>query len=57
MLKLNKKKLHDKIIWYNYIKSVQNLEKCTINFSYWVEIQIVESKNHVLYKWKINKQI
>ena len=42
-------------MWRDYIKGVQNLEKYAIGFFCWVEIQMIEPRDHVLRKWKIDK--
>lgn len=32
MLSINEKKLYAGVRWQDYVKSVQNVEKCTIDF-------------------------
>ena len=31
---MNKKRSHTKVVYYNYVKEVQNQEICIIDFSY-----------------------
>ena len=37
MLSVNRKKLCAKIMWHDYVKGEQNLEKCIIDLFYWVK--------------------
>ena len=39
MFNVDKKRLRVGIMWRDYIKSVQNLEKYAINFSCWIEFK------------------
>ena len=57
MLNVNKKRSYTKVIWYNYIKDMQNLEKYTIDFFYWVgnlgrpDNHIQHDKNEIKIEW------
>ena len=44
-------------MWHDYIKDMQNLERCAINYSYWVKIQGIEPGNHILRGWKVDKWV
>ena len=67
MLSINKKRSYTGIIWHDYIKSVQNLEKCVFNFFCWVRNfgrlnnHIQYSKNKIEIEWvwfcKVSKHI
>ena len=57
MLNVNEKRLYAGIIWYDYVKDMQNLKKYAINFSHWVEIQVVEFEDRVLRRWNIDKWV
>ena len=55
MLSINEKRSCVGVTWRGYVKGIQNLERCATNFSCWIEIQVVEPGDHVLYKWKVDK--
>ena len=38
MLSMNEKRLHNKVMWYNYVKSMQILKKFANIFFYWIKI-------------------
>ena len=52
MLSMNGKRLFTKVMWCDYVKSVQNLKKFAINFSYWVR-DLDRPDNHIRHEVKI----
>ena len=44
-------------MWHDYVKNIQNIERWVIDFFYWVSIQMIEPRNHVLCRWKIDKSV
>ena len=45
MLNMNRKKLHNEVTWYDYVKPMQTLERYVNNFCYWNKISDKRSGN------------
>ena len=54
---MNGRRSYTRITWLDYVKCVQNLEKYKNDFSHWVEIQVVEPRDHLLCYWKVDKWV